>query len=211
MARQTGGEKVRVFVAVELPDAVKAEFSGLVSAIDSLGVRGARTVRPQGIHLTLKFLGDVSVELVPEIEAAMDSAADEMEPFDLSLGDAGVFPNPRTTRVLWVGVAGDLDSLGRLQQRVEGSLAELGFRPERRRFNPHITAGRIRDGVSNADRRKVTEALLSHEYAQPPIRVESISLIRSTLRPDGAIYEAIYSASLRDVRPSPRSRSQALP
>ena len=96
-------EKVRVFVAVELPDAVKAEFAGLVSAIDSLGVRGARTVRPQGIHLTLKFLGDVSVELVPEIEAAMDSAADEMAPFDLLLGDAGVFPNPR----------GDTCALGR--------------------------------------------------------------------------------------------------
>ena len=196
MTRSPGGEKVRVFVAVELPDAVEAEFSGLVSAIDSLGVRGARTVRPQGIHLTLKFLGDLSVELVPEIEAAMDSAAGEIAPFDLSLGDAGVFPNPRATRVLWVGVAGDLDSLGRLQRRVEGSLAKLGFRPERRRFNPHITAGRLRDSVSNADRRRITEALLSHEYGRPMIRVESISLIRSTLHPDGAIYEPIYSVGL---------------
>ncbi len=205
------GEKIRVFVAVEIPDEVKAEFARLTTAIDALGVRGARTVRPQGIHLTLKFLGDVSVELVPEIGAAMDSVADEMAPFDLSLGDAGVFPNPRAARVLWVGVAGDLDSLGRLRRRVEESLAELGFRPERRRFNPHITAGRIRDSVSNADRRRVTEALLSHEYARPSIRVESVSLIRSTLHPDGAIYEPIYSASLRAVQSSPRSRSQALP
>ena len=192
----TSEEKIRVFVAVELPDAVKAEFAGLVAAIDALGVRGARTVRPEGIHLTLKFLGDVSVELVPEIEAAMDSAAGEMAPFDLSLGDAGVFPNPRATRVLWIGVAGDLDSLGRLQRRVEESLAELGFRPERRGFNPHITAGRIRDSVSNADRRRVTETLLSHEYARPMIRVESISLIRSTLHPHGAIYESLYSVGL---------------
>ena len=191
-------EKVRVFVAVELPDTVKAEFAGLAATIDALGVRGARTVRPEGIHLTLKFLGDVRVELVPEIEAAMDFAADEVAPFDLSLGDAGVFPNPRATRVLWVGVAGDLDSLGRLQQRVEESLSERGFRPERRRFNPHITAGRIRDSVSNADRRRVTETLLSHEYARPLIRVESISLIQSTLHPDGAIYEAIHSVDLNE-------------
>lgn len=188
--------KVRVFVAVELPDTVKAEFAGLAAAIDALGVRGARTVRPEGIHLTLKFLGDVSVERVPEIRAAMDFAADEVAPFDLSLGDAGVFPNPRATRVLWVGVEGDLDSLGRLQQRVEESLAELGFRPERRGFNPHITAGRVRDRVSNADRRRVTETLLSHEYARPPIRVESISLIRSTLHPDGAMYEPNYGVGL---------------
>ena len=211
MTRSSDGEKVRVFVAVELPDAVKAEFSGLVSAIDSLGMKGVRTVRAQGIHLTLKFLGDVSIDLIPEIEAVMDSSADQIAPFDLSLGDAGVFPNLRAARVLWVGVAGDLDSLGRLQQRVEGSLAELGFTPERRRFNPHITAGRVRDRVSNADRRRVTETLLSHEYARPPIRVESISLIRSTLHPDGAVYEPIYGVSLRAVLPSPQWRSQAPP
>ena len=186
---------LRAFVAVELPMAVAPACAAARRRLAGLDAR-LRWVRPEGMHLTLKFLGDVSVELVPEIEAAMDSAADEMAPFDLSLGDAGVFPNPRATRVLWVGVAGDLDRLGRLQRRVEGSLAELGFRPERRRFNPHITAGRLRDSVSNADRRRVTEALLSHEYERPMIRVERISLIRSTLHPDGAIYESIYSVGL---------------
>ena len=211
MARSPGGEKVRVFVAVELPDAVKAEFAGLTAAIDALGVRGARTVRPEGIHLTLKFLGDVDVGLIPEIQSAMDSSSAESQPFDLALGNVGVFPNRSAARVLWVGVEGDMERLNRLQHSVERSLADLGFRPERRGFNPHITAGRIRDSVSNADRRRVTEALLSHEYARPSIRVESVSLIRSTLRPDGAIYEPIYSASLRAVQSSPRSRSQALP
>ena len=63
-------------------------------------------------------------------------------------------------------------------------------------FNPHITAGRVRDRVSNADRRRVTETLLSHEYERPIIHVESISLIRSILHPDGAIYEPIYSVGL---------------
>lgn len=190
------GEKVRVFVAVELPGEVKAEFAGLVSAIDALGVRGVRTVRPNGVHLTLKFLGDVNVELVPEIRSAMDAAASQATPFGLSLGDAGVFPNPGAARVLWVGVKGDIERLNRLQERVERSLTDLGFRPERRRFNPHITAGRIRDGVSRADRRIVTGALFSHEYARPPIRVESVSLVRSVLRPDGAIYEPIHAVGL---------------
>ncbi len=190
------GEKIRVFVAVELPDDVKAQFAGLVSAIDALEVNGARTVRPDGIHLTLKFLGDVSAELVPDIESAIDSAAAGAEPFDLSLGDAGVFPNLGAARVLWVGVEGDLERLGRLQQRVEMNMADLGFKPERRRFNPHITAGRIRDSVSRSDRRRVTDALFSHEYARPLIRVESLSLIQSVLRSDGAIYERLYGAVL---------------
>lgn len=191
-----GSEKLRVFVAVELPDEVKAEFAGLAAAIDALGVRGTRTVRPQGVHLTLKFLGDVSVELIPEIESAMDSAAAESEPFDLALSDAGVFPNPAAARVLWIGVAGDLERLGRLQQRMEDSLSELGFRPERRGFNPHITAGRIRDSVSRSDRRRVTRALFSHEHARPAIRVEGVRLIRSVLHPDGAIYESIHRSAL---------------
>lgn len=190
------GEKIRVFVAVELPDAVKAEFAGLVSTIDALGVRGVRTVRPNGIHLTLKFLGDVNADLVPDIQAAMDAAASGAAPFDLSLGDAGVFPNPGAARVLWVGVEGDIKRLSRLQERVERSLTDLEFRPERRRFNPHITAGRIRDSVSRSDRRRVTDTLFSHEYVRPPIGVESISLIRSMLRPDGAIYEPVYTVGL---------------
>ena len=190
------GEKIRVFVAVELPDAVKAEFAGLVSTIDALGVRGVRTVRPNGIHLTLKFLGDVNADLVLDIQAAMDAAASGAAPFDLSLGDAGMFPNPGAARVLWVGVEGDIKRLSRLQERVERSLTDLGFRPERRRFNPHITAGRIRDGVSRPDRRRVTDTLFSHGYVRPPIRVESISLIRSILRPDGAIYEPVYTVGL---------------
>ncbi len=191
-----GGETARVFVAMELPDEVKAELAELATAIDALGVRGARTVRPHGIHLTLKFLGDVSLELIPEIQSAMDSAAASSEPFDLSLGDAGVFPSPNSARVLWVGVEGDMELLNRLQRSVERRLAELGFRPERRGFNPHITAGRIRDSVSRSDRRRVTDALFSHEYARPSFRVENISLIRSVLHPDGAIYESIYSSGL---------------
>ncbi len=196
MAGPTNVEQIRVFVAVELPDAVKTEFAGLVSAIDALGVGGVRTVRSGGIHLTLKFLGDVSIARVPEIRSAMDSAVSDAEPFTLSLGDAGVFPNRGMAHVLWVGVGGDLKRLARLQQRVELTLSGLGFRPERRGFNPHITVGRIPDSVSRANRQRVTEALFSHEYARPAIRAESISLIQSILRPDGAIYEPIYSAGL---------------
>ena len=196
MEGKRDSEKLRVFVAIELPGEVKTEFADLVSEIDALGMRGVRTVRHNGVHLTLKFLGDVSVELIPKIQSAMDDVASQTAPFDLSLGDAGVFPNPSAARVLWVGVAGDFERLNRLRQDVERNMSDLGFRRERRRFNPHITAGRIRDNVSRPDRKRVTDTLLSHEYARPPIRVESVSLIQSVLRPDGAIYEPIYTVRL---------------
>ncbi len=190
---------MRVFVAVELSDEAKAEIAGLISAINALKVRDARTVRPEGVHLTLKFLGDVDSARVPDIQSAMNASAAGAEPFELALGDTGVFPNPRAARVLWVGVEGDIERLSEMQGRVEENMANLGFRPERRGFNPHITIGRLREGVSRSDRRRVVETLFSREYGQPAFYVERVGLINTTLHPDGSIYEPIYGVGLGDV------------
>ena len=214
MARSPGGEKLRVFVAVELPDAVKAEFAGLTAAIDALGVRGARTVRPEGIHLTLKFLGDVERRAYSRNTSPPWTPPPPNHSLSISRSETRAC-SPIGARRAYCGseLRAILDT-PEPSATLRGARAwpNLGFRPERRGFNPHITAGRITGqrialGQAQSDRR----ALLSHECARPSIRVESISLIRSTLRPDGAIYEPIYSASLRAVQSSPRSRSQALP
>ena len=191
-----GGDKARLFIAVELPEAAKAELAGLTSAVRELDVRGARTVRTEGMHLTLKFLGDVDVSEVPKIASAMDKAAEPVGAFDLALGETGTFPSGGVARVLWVGVEGDTDALGRLRQAVEDCMAEAGFRRERRAFNPHITIGRVRDRVSRADRRRVVETLSEKELATTAIRVERVSLMRSELRPDGARYERLHAAEL---------------
>ena len=196
-----GGEKARLFIAVELPEAAKAELAGLTSAVRELDIRGARTVRVEGLHLTLKFLGDVEVSEVPKIASGMDRAAEPVEAFGLALGETGTFPSGGGARVLWVGVEGDTDALGRLRESVEDCMAEAGFRRERRAFNPHITIGRVRDRVSRGDRRRVMEALSEKEVAATAIRVEGVSLMRSELRPDGARYERLHAAELGGGRP----------
>ena len=139
-------ERVRCFVAVELPAEARRCIGGLVAGLREAGVRGLRPVNPDGVHLTLKFLGDVSTSTVGDVAAALEGAAAGARPFDLELRGVGGFPDLRRPRVLWVGVGGDLEALQRLYESVESALAPLGFPPEGRAFTPHLTLARLREG-----------------------------------------------------------------
>lgn len=187
---------MRVFVAIELPEPVKRALAGVVEELRQKDIRGLRLARPEGIHLMLKFLGNVPVEQVDDIANAVTQAARGHAPFELALGSTGVFPNAERPRVLWVGVEGDMSPLLSLQIDVEDALEKLGFEREKRRFSPHLTIGRIREGTPISDRRKAAEALSSVRYESSlKIKVSAISLMKSTLQPDGAIYERLVSAS----------------
>ncbi len=120
---------VRVFVALDLPDLAKAVLRQTVQELESVLPSGVRWVDPGGIHLTLKFLGDVDAGRVDLLLAAMDKAARGFAScsFPLSLSGLGVFPNAREPRVLWAGVEGDLEALGRLQMLMDEALSEVGF------------------------------------------------------------------------------------
>ena len=190
-------ETARVFLAVELPPKVKGALADLVEQLGRAHVPGLRLVRPEGIHLTLKFLGDVSKDQVEPIVEAVSQMVKEDTPFTLSLGALGVFPERNAPRVLWVGIEGDLASLKVLHREVENSLAALGFEMDKRGFSPHLTVARIRDRTSARDREKASETLLSARIDSGlHIEVGSVSLIQSTLLPDGARYARIASAPL---------------
>ena len=188
---------IRVFVAIELPEVVRAALGLAIAEIGEAGARGVRPVRPEGIHLTLKFLGDIEPARVTPLSEAMDEAARAVAPFSLCLGDTGVFPGPRAPRVLWVGVAGQLEPLRELWMALETATSDLGFARDLRGFNPHLTLARIRDGTPPEDRQMAAAALSRVKFADDlHIPVDSIELIRSTLGPDGARYESLASARL---------------
>ncbi len=190
--------RIRTFIAVELSDAAKAEAGRLISSVAKMGILGVRPVRPHGIHLTLRFLGDVDCDAVSRAVSAIAAAAARSHPFDLSLGEVGAFPNTASARVLWVGVDGDTDSLGELRENVEAELSDLGFRRDRRRFNPHITLARLRDRVSRADRRRIVEVASDVGHARPHFRIEAVTLFQSTLHPEGSIHTPLCRARLGD-------------
>lgn len=182
---------IRAFIAIELPPEVTAALARAQEALGRDKEKGVRWVSPEGIHLTLKFLGNVEESQLPQLEATLAEAATIEDPFTLQLGALGAFPNARSPRVLWVGVAGEAEKLARLQQAVEGKVSPLGFPPEERAFSPHLTLGRVRPEVKPPDRRMLGEKLAQASVGEgPSFPVNALSLMQSTLTPQGARYQA---------------------
>jgi len=191
-------ETVRLFVAVELPAGLKQELVELVGRLRLEGGQsGVRWTDPQGIHLTLKFLGNVATGRLEEIASVLEGAVRGVAPFRLGVSGLGVFPNPRRVRVAWVGLSGDLDVLGRLQKQVEAALASLGFEAEARGFTPHLTLARVRDQVPPGEREAFGRLILGASFeSRQGIEVGAISLMRSQLTRQGAVYSRISSIAL---------------
>ncbi|MFQ5594093.1 MAG: RNA 2',3'-cyclic phosphodiesterase [Anaerolineae bacterium] len=192
--------EIRSFIAIELTQAV---LDGLIKVQDELRADEwtdeVRWVRPEGIHLTLKFLGDVPANRIDAIGEAMERAVAGSRPFSITAEGLGVFPNWRRPRVVWVGLKGDVSQLHALQGKVEQSMAELGFEPEGRRFHPHLTLGRVNRRASSGYQRRLGEALQSHTvHVVGGMQVEEVSLMRSQLSPRGAKYTqlGVYPLSL---------------
>jgi len=189
-------DQIRAFIAVELPDAVRAALSAVQGR---LGVRQhpyVKWVDPGGIHLTLKFLGNIDTEKVSPITEAIARAAQGVSPFHLELGGVGAFPSPRRPNVIWVAVTGDVERLSSLQRGIDHSLVPLGFSPESRPFTPHLTLGRLRERASGGERQKIGESLMTVKPEEVPFQAGEISLMRSTLTPSGAIYSRLSSVPL---------------
>ena len=195
-------DTLRVFIALDIPPGAKAALSETIQQLQLVIPSGVRWVDPGGIHLTLKFLGNIDSSLVDGILGAMRQASQGFggRRFRLTLSGMGVFPNARQPRVLWAGAQGDLDSLERLQLLVDQAVCQLGFAPEKRPFRPHLTIGRVQDGVSPPARRTVGEAVAGTRL--PPVaewaewKVDALHLIRSTLTPHGAIYTSLGRVDL---------------
>ncbi len=198
----------RVFIAVDLPDSVKSEVGKVIAQIDSLEVQGARTARSQGLHLTLRFLGDVELDKIPGIKSSMDAAAAESEPFDLALAGAGAFPNKANPRTLWVGVRGDLERLKTLKSDLDRALETADFPRSRERFTPHVTIARLRDRVPPRERQRVMETLNASLTSPLNLRVDSITLMQTAFHPSGSVYSPIHISPLA---PSGKLQSTSVP
>lgn len=188
----------RLFTAVELPQELRAQLSALITQLSAALPRGSvRWVRADGIHLTLKFYGEVATDQVPGLQAALTRAADSAAPMALELKELGTFPGPARPRVIWVGVKGEVEKLNALQRAVEEASTPLGFEPEARGFKPHLTLGRVNEGWSPACQAKLAEAFAR---LGPGLRgafsAETLSLMRSELGRGGAVYACLAAPRL---------------
>ena len=154
-------DSIRAFVSVELDATARSTLEKLADEIACADVPGVRLVRPEAVHLTLKFLGEVAYDRVDSVVVAVADIAHTHSTFTLRLGGLSAFPSPASPSVLWVRLDGDLAPLSMLQREIEDSLVAIGFPRERRAFSPHLTVARVGDRTSRADRSRVTQLLVS--------------------------------------------------
>lgn len=188
------GEKIRTFVAISLPESVLRAMGKTQERLRRFKF-DVRWARSEGIHLTLKFLGDIEEKDVAKVGDAMARACEGVSSFVLKGEGTGVFPDMKRPRVIWVGVSGDVSLLTSLQERLEGELEKLGFPREKRGFTGHLTLGRVK---SRLDETLFRQALKeAGDFVTDPFDVKSIVLFKSTLRPQGAVYDKLAEVSLR--------------
>jgi RNA 2',3'-cyclic 3'-phosphodiesterase len=184
---------VRLFVALNVPAAVRAAVWEAAQPLRDAGYP-VRWVRPEGIHLTLKFLGGVDASRESEMIAALGRARSGAKPLPLVVGEFGVFPDFRRPRVLWAGVTPD-PALELLQHGVEREFAPLGFPPEGRAFRPHITLGRAARDATARDFPGLEAALAATTVSAATV-VESVDLMHSEPQSGGAVYHVRHREPL---------------
>ncbi len=182
-------ETFRAFIAVDLPETVRVFLAELQETIKSYEVP-VKWVRPQNIHLTLKFLGDTDTAQTARIVAAMTLAARDCPGVSLTAKDIGVFPDLKRPRVVWAGVNGQLEILKNLQRTLDDHLADLGFPKDRRTFSAHLTMGRVKGKIVSARMKAAIDGLKGSE--SEPFEVDRIVLFKSELRPTGAVYTQVH-------------------
>ena len=192
-------EKIRTFIAIELDESIKDGLTQLQKRLEGPAPRGSvRWVRPEGIHLTLKFLGDVPADQIGEITQALQKGCEGFAPFSLSCGGLGCFPDLKRPRVVWVGIQEETGTLAQLQKAIEEHVAPLGYPTEKRKFSPHLTLGRVQKRVGSGDLRRLGELVGASEIRKlGQMEVRSVNLIRSDLRPSGAVYTRLAEVELK--------------
>jgi 2'-5' RNA ligase len=194
-------QMLRTFIAVELDARLKTALTEIQASLrDSVSPRAIRWVQPEGIHLTLKFLGDTPLDKIEGIKAALARAAGQVAPFTFTVGGVGCFPDLRRPRVVWVGVHEPTGSLARLWQAVESQVSPLGFPTEKRPFSPHLTMGRVQRYASGSELREIGQVVAASAAAPAgplgEMTATAVAYIKSDLRSGGAVYTTLFEAML---------------
>jgi 2'-5' RNA ligase len=184
---------MRSFVAVDIGDAERKAVAELQRGLKHRA-EGVRWVRPDRMHLTLAFLGEVSEDFIESARPKLAEAVQGVPAFDARLGGVGAFSSPRKARVVWVGMSEGRDELCSLQKRVVAGLKQVGFQPEQRPFSPHLTLGRLRVPAD-------VSQICGQECRGRGFRVDRVILFQSVLKPEGPEYFRLAEFELSAAQP----------
>lgn len=185
--------QVRTFIAIGLSPEVRHALARCQEMLGAAQAHYAKWVDPEGVHLTLKFLGNVDESKLPDLAEALRRSVSGLPAFRVSTGALGAFPNARSPRVIWVGLEGDLGALRVLHRAVEEALAPLGFPPEGRAFAPHLTLARLRETATPGDKARLAQSLAEVRMeGAATTAVDEIIVMKSQLARTGAVYSRLY-------------------
>lgn len=188
---------LRAFVAIHLtPEMVAALQQAQTELRATPGGLAGRWVPPENMHLTLKFLGDVDSERLPEIYTVVDAAAQTCAPLVLTLTGLGCFPNTRRPRVVWAGIAEPSGQLLQLAQALDLALGQLGLPREQRPYRAHLTLARVRQSAPRWQVEALGQAVEAHCPQQASMLATAVAVVRSDLRPQGPFYRTLHAAPL---------------
>jgi 2'-5' RNA ligase len=188
----------RLFIAVPLPKSLLKRLVDVQYRLQGkVPHRSVRWVRAEGIHLTLKFLGDTPRDRIPTIQEALTVVARNAPVGELTVESLSCFPSPRRPRVLWVGIQEPTGRLKALWKAVEEAMMVIGYKPERHGFSPHLTLGRVRRRTSREDLQQIGEAIAGTTVDRLAVfDADHFELIRSVLKPTGAEYTTLATFRL---------------
>ena len=193
-----GGEAVRCFVSLPVPAAIQEKIGKFQRSLDSkIPSEAVRWTAPEQIHVTLKFLGKVETAALPELTDALANATRGSTEVRLTAESLGCFPSRKNPRVIWIGLSGDVAPLSKLQARVDQNIAQWAQKEEDRKFNPHLTIGRLRENAMRHSRQTgaILESVTAPKFGS--WTGTEIHLMQSQLSPKGAVHTILQRFTLR--------------
>ncbi len=191
-------ERIRMFVAVFPPAEVVLQLADAAGSLaHGLSPQAVAWIRPEQIHLTLNFLGDVERARLGEFQRALEAACRRAEPLLVRARGLGCFPSPARPRIIWAGLGGAVEALEGLKRTLDENLAPLGYVPDERAFHPHLSLGRVKR-LNAGDRLHLAATLPQWREADfGPWTMQRVDLMQSALSPAGAEYSRIQSFPLQ--------------
>lgn len=183
---------IRCFVAVEIPGNLKQKIDQYIISLKQISPK-IKWVKAKNLHITLKFLGEIQVDLLNKVKHELSGISKIVKPFQMSLHGSGFFPNQNNPRIVWLGLQSDNDNLiFKLHEWIDKKLETLGFNREKRRFSPHLTTGRIKiqDNIP-----ELANYINQNKFQSSAFNVDQIVLMKSELKPSGAEYSKLETYS----------------
>jgi 2'-5' RNA ligase len=176
---------IRTFIAIEIPDSIHKKIAKVQDELESKKQRAHISwTKPGNIHLTLRFLGEIEESRIDSVGEAIEKAVQPFAPFTFLVTNFGAFPNFRRPRVLWIGIENPSSQLIQMAEKIEDQLSKIGFPSEKRKFSPHLTIGRVKSALSQS----FVQLLQEKSFEGGEVRVEEVVVMKSELRPTGAVY-----------------------